>query len=652
MRYAWLAVVLMIAASQASARQVQMSGKKLSMRPGKLTLQARGYDDVPAPGSAADPSVVGATLAVKGPRENVQVDLPAAGWRGASTGWTYSGALVPGSPVRKVLLRRGLLKVLASSALPMRARVGKVDVALTMGDAEYCVDYGDANAQDVVRDSGGRFDARKSPTASWCTGCGDGVLASMEECDDGNHDSGDGCSSNCAAENLPSVNECVPVNANEVKDAASDDPGWRTLFARATTFGFNATRLLMPMKCQNGVNVPGFYIGAFASNTPGAEPMLLMVRRGLFQTGERAFAIYRVAEGDSYVVFGARRFHIVQTSATTGTVDEIDDAGHVLRSGTIPPAPGGAIAAAIQTAAEASAKCQARADAEDACWWQNFWQAASILGATATAGVCIYKITVAVSKGDFSSAHSAWKECFAAAGATMNAAKGTTCNSDDIDKDGQPDWPSSYACYVDEGEGGQCFKGRCVAVDANTSGHHFECWPAGWEKNLPPVGPFDSFAELPADVFAGLKLSCDAQCLEECHEGTCEGFKVNVAGDGSAGYVGLASASYTSTPCTSGGGWEGNEYGGSDQSTYIWWCGSPVFPVTVTVGGNTSTFTQADYITRWYQYPDGNGYWQMHTCCSGMQFCCSIDPIVPMPFSAADAHGNSISYAGAVVWCD
>ena len=149
----------------------------------------------------------------------------------------------------------------------------------------------------------------------------------------------------------------------------------------------------------------------------------------------------------------------------------------------------------------------------------------------------------------------------------------------------------------------------------------------------------------------GVKTTCNGDCLEACNQGTCEGFKVYVAGDGSEGYVGLANAGFTNTQCTSGGGWEGSE----NYPTTVWWCGSPVWPVTITVGGNTTTIRAEDKedgsgYGRWYQYPDGHGYWQMHTCCSGAQFCCSIDPIVPMTFSATDAHGNAIAYPGAGPW--
>ena len=646
-------VAAMLAAPAVHARQEQMSGKKLSMRRGRTTIQARGYFDAPAPGSAGDPSVVGATLKMKVPYDDKQVDLPAAGWRKSGTGWTFTGALVPGSLVRKALLRKGSMKVIAigkesyqtpddaAIPLPSHGGVGMAKIALKTGDAEYCVDYGGPqDASGVTRDVlGQRFDARNSATTSWCTGCGNGTVSATEECDDGNHDNGDGCSANCVVEQEPGA--CVPVTTSEVRDNARDDPAYRTLLPKIAAMGFDMSRMIFPMKC--GMGGAPFYVGGFANLTPGGQPMLLLSQRGLFDDGStRTFAAYTPTQDDTYLILGERRFHIVKTSATTGRLDTLDAAGNVIDSGPIPAPESGAVSAAIQTWTQSGKLCQAREDAESDCFNQNVLQVFKILAVPVAFWACAVKAAT----GDIT-------PCIGIPLTLWGAFTGQGFCHDrgrDLDGDGEQDWWDRDTCFVDDPDANLCYTGYCQRTRVNGSPTGpMQCVPGAWaEQNYWVPDNWSTYDN------AGVKTSCDADCFETCHDGRCEGFKVDVAGDGSAGYVGLSSTGFSSTPCTSGtGGWEG----GPNYATSISFCGTPVPPVTVTVGGNTATFTQQNYgawwePVYWFKYFDGWGYFSMHTCCSGMLFCCSIDPIVPMAFSAVDAGGNSQAYPAAVVWCD
>ena len=56
-------------------------------------------------------------------------------------------------------------------------------------------------------------------------GCGDGVVAGEEQCDDGNRDPGDGCSPDCEVEcSNGSTTDCNPTGATKVPEAAFVDP--------------------------------------------------------------------------------------------------------------------------------------------------------------------------------------------------------------------------------------------------------------------------------------------------------------------------------------------------------------------------------------------------------------------------------------------
>jgi len=105
----------------------------------------------PAPGGAADPTIVGAVLTVEnaaGSGERAQIPLPAAGWtqRGTTTnpqGYLYRDA-APGAAISKVLLKDDLLRARGGGAAfgytldePQQGRVG---LRLDSGADAWCAE--------------------------------------------------------------------------------------------------------------------------------------------------------------------------------------------------------------------------------------------------------------------------------------------------------------------------------------------------------------------------------------------------------------------------------------------------------------------------------------------------------------------------------
>lgn len=167
------------------------------------------------------------------------------------------------------------------------------------------------------------------------------------------------------------------------------------------------------------------------------------------------------------------------------------------------------------------------------------------------------------------------------------------------------------------------------------------------------------------------KLACDTACGEECHEGVCEGFKiwpfdVTDANGTFVGGGGIRSGNEFAA-CNGGSGFTGlyETYGPTDGyiPTNIYFCGSPVSPVTITIGEKTTTIAKgASWEASGYQWypPERNsyapadppiGFWSMQACCTAMQWCCHVDPVVSQEFTATDAKGHTVSIPQAIVVC-
>src|SRR5436305_792378 len=82
---------------------------------------------------------------------------------------------------------------------------------LAVGSDTYCAKF-----TSFVQNRRGRATARGAPAPPDCTpgastACGDGLVESPEECDDGNTVSGDGCSAACELERATAVCDGVPT---------------------------------------------------------------------------------------------------------------------------------------------------------------------------------------------------------------------------------------------------------------------------------------------------------------------------------------------------------------------------------------------------------------------------------------------------------
>src|SRR5207244_10963661 len=86
-----------------------------------------------------------------------------------------------------------------------------IDVRFTLGGDTWCAKF-----RSFLQNRAGRVTARGAPAPADCTPgsnttCGDGVVESPEECDDGDTTSGDGCSATCQLESTAAVCAGVPT---------------------------------------------------------------------------------------------------------------------------------------------------------------------------------------------------------------------------------------------------------------------------------------------------------------------------------------------------------------------------------------------------------------------------------------------------------
>jgi len=94
---------------------------------------------------------------------------------------------------------------------------GAISVKLVIGSDVYCAEF-DALLENVP----GTVKAKNAPAPANCgtpTSCGNGTLEDLEECDDGDTTSGDGCSATCELENTSAICAGVPTEAGTGLDA-------------------------------------------------------------------------------------------------------------------------------------------------------------------------------------------------------------------------------------------------------------------------------------------------------------------------------------------------------------------------------------------------------------------------------------------------
>jgi cysteine-rich repeat protein len=201
---------------------------------GRSAFFRAGGDAAIAPTPANDPSIVPATVEIRGtgPGDGTSGEIPLAEtfWSGlgrppGSRGFRYLDRAAT-TGVKKVILRSGA----AGGTLTVRGRgsawpyavtqaQGPIEVRLAVGDEVWCAAF-----DTFLRNEPGRVLARDAPPPADCGGsppppCGNGTVDGAEECDDGDTDGGDGCSATCQLENTSALCAGVPSVSGTGLDA-------------------------------------------------------------------------------------------------------------------------------------------------------------------------------------------------------------------------------------------------------------------------------------------------------------------------------------------------------------------------------------------------------------------------------------------------
>jgi len=218
-------VLALVAAATAVAADHPVEGTRLLLTdPARAAARRMLFRSAPsarvAPSDAADPRRLGGTLQVAGTGaadgSSGTILLPADGWRGigrppGTKGYRFvdrRGA----SGVRRATLRfragGGTLAVDGGGrGWPYRitAPQSAIDVRLVLGRERFC-----ARFTRLAPNRRGRVEGHRAAPPADCSGgppagCGDGVAASDEECDDGDVVPGNGCSAACRLESAAAL---------------------------------------------------------------------------------------------------------------------------------------------------------------------------------------------------------------------------------------------------------------------------------------------------------------------------------------------------------------------------------------------------------------------------------------------------------------
>lgn len=182
---------LCVPGTKACATDVLVSGKRLNLtdrpaKPARRRLRVLSRDGAiasPAAGSAADPSLVGATLRVAEPLggEEIVIALPPSGWTGKGTpagsnGWVYRDPDRTHGPCNRAQLANGKLDVSCrgegieftldeptQSALVAALELGTDTVLCMRFGGDIRADYG------AVDRANGRFAAQNAPAPAHCS---------------------------------------------------------------------------------------------------------------------------------------------------------------------------------------------------------------------------------------------------------------------------------------------------------------------------------------------------------------------------------------------------------------------------------------------------------------------------------------------------
>ena len=175
-----ICAITLVASSpgRASAAEQLLPGRMLTMRAAasgaqRMLFLARSTAiAAPTPGGPDDPTIVGATLALRAASgESAAFDLPASSWSVNAAGTAYKFRN-PSAPAGPSAVRMALVKDHATARVAARATgitldepsQGSIAVIFTSGTLRFCASFGG----DVVRDQPGSFIARNAPPPASC----------------------------------------------------------------------------------------------------------------------------------------------------------------------------------------------------------------------------------------------------------------------------------------------------------------------------------------------------------------------------------------------------------------------------------------------------------------------------------------------------
>lgn len=240
-RHAFLSIlILLFGAIAALAADRPVAGDKLTLKDPLGNPNARvvrfkaAKDPVIVPSTGADPTSVGATLEVVGANpgdgSSGAVSLPANLWTGlgnpaGSKGFKFKDPS-RADGIKIVTLKPGanggLLSITGGGSdwdYAITQAQGTIDLRLTVGPDVYCARFTNlsSNQAGKVTASGATAPADCSPPTP--SDCGNGVAEGIEECDDGDTSSGDGCSSTCQLEDDSALCAGVPSTSGTGLDS-------------------------------------------------------------------------------------------------------------------------------------------------------------------------------------------------------------------------------------------------------------------------------------------------------------------------------------------------------------------------------------------------------------------------------------------------
>ena len=218
-RWAMAGAFVVTGAAMALAADHPAAGDRLVLKdratPAKRKFRFAAVRDAAIdPRLGADLTVVGASLEVMGAAAGDgatgALDLDASRWVGlgrprGAKGYRYADRHAAAG-IRRVLFKRGrkggsLTIKGGGDAFPyaITQPQGPIDVRFTVGADVYCSRF-----QSFTRNEIGRVKAKRAAAPPDCIPfsllCGNGTIDGVEECDDGNVESGDGCTVSCQLE--------------------------------------------------------------------------------------------------------------------------------------------------------------------------------------------------------------------------------------------------------------------------------------------------------------------------------------------------------------------------------------------------------------------------------------------------------------------